>query len=197
MNNLEKQELLTEEQLKVKKIVNFLKEINESEDAKKLAEFLGCREDQVATSLQDFEERQDIIAYIGDFTIRHEKFIKNYASLKFITGDFDFPLDDTIGLENICFIGGQIICPTVKNVQGFKNLRGIGDRAYFDFLEDARGLENLIYIQGVAYFDYLKDTEPLKNCNKYDAINHRLEMHKIHAEETKRQLEEYKNSRIY
>lgn len=184
-------QILTEEQAKAKKIVEFIRSIGEQGDKKQLAKLLNCKEEQIATRASEFEERNDIVAYMGDLTINsNKKWMPLYSKLMVITGSLNFQPDKTEGLENLQIVGGDLLIEMVDSTKGLKNLIAIGERITSYILEDASGLENLKYIGERAIFSELKDTTPLASCNKYEEINRKRDMRaKLEEEEINRKKE--------
>ena len=127
-----------------------------------LATIYDVSEENIATSLSDFDHRK-VVVYYGDLSYS-SKLNGKLGDLKAIFGDADFEKLRTVeGLNNLQKIDGAASFGFLTTAEGLNNLEIIGGNLFFSFLKTAEGLNNLKTIGGYAYFDSLTTAEGLDN----------------------------------
>lgn len=162
-----------------------IEEIKSKRNKKKdTADIYGVKENQVATSLEDFESN-DIVVYLGKLEIKDEKVPSSFKNLKVITGTAGFSslkdatglnslqiirgdasfssLEDATDLSSLQIIRGDAYFESLEDSTGLSSLKSIGANAMFPSLEDAKGLSSLQSIGELACFTFLKDATGLSN----------------------------------
>ena len=143
-----------------------IEEIKEKRNLKKdYALIFDCKEENIGTSISDFEdENKKIVYYVGNLEYKGETVPASFRYLKYICGNADFKsLKSAMGLENLQTIGEGAYFKSLESAIGLESLQTIGEGAYFKSLESAVGLESLQTIGGDACFGSLKSAEGLEN----------------------------------
>ena len=143
-----------------------IEEIKEKRNQKKdYALIFDCKEENIGTSISDFEdENKKIVYYVGNLEYKGETVPASFKYLKYICGNADFKsLKSAIGLENLHTISGTAYFTSLKSAIGLESLQIIGEAACFGLLKSAEGLENLQTIGLSAHFNSLKSAVGLEN----------------------------------
>lgn len=127
---------------------------NQRDKKKDLATIYNCREEQVATSLDDFNHH-DIIVYLGNLEYNGRELPKTFSSLKMVEGNIDAPK-----LE------------TSNNLNNLEHVNGV---CYLNSLKEVSHLSKVKYMRN-GEFSRVEDATPLKRCNKYNEIKKQVDL---------------------
>ncbi len=124
----------------------------------------GCKEDNVATKLSDFDSHE-IIVYMGNLCYEDDQTVPStFKNLQTIVGDALFPfLPSAEGLENLQNIVGNAEFRSLSSAKSLKGLQSIRGFADFRSLRSAEGLESLQRIGTDAWFANLKSAKGLES----------------------------------
>ena len=128
-----------------------------------LCNIFDCTEEQIATSLTDFESNE-IVVFGNDLVFKGVEVPETFSKLKYIFGSAEFfSLKSAKNLKSLQSIGGAAYFSNLTSAEGLESLQTIGWDAVFSNLTSAKGLESLQIIGNDANFNSLTEAEGLKS----------------------------------
>ena len=120
----------------------------EADEKKYLAQYFGCKEEEVATTLTELNENTVVTTIFNIY-----KETCNYPKLKVIFSDLNAPnLLSAKGLESLRYVKGNVLLNSLKSSKGLENLIRVDGDVNLESLDETTHFNDKLIIKGKAKF---------------------------------------------